>query len=174
VLVIIVIAGLLFALYQYRIQQLKKQQQIRRGIASDLHDDLGSTLNTVKIFAHMAKIGEETENFLEKIEESLSLASAGLRDMIWVLDDSGDTVHELVERIKKNGQSVCQANNIRLETSVGGDLDSKSISKTEGFDLEKSPKGCGLRNITERASQIRYHTSIQSSPGYGTSITLAK
>jgi hypothetical protein len=38
------LVGLMYAFYRYRIRQLKKQQQIRVDIASDLHDDIGSAL----------------------------------------------------------------------------------------------------------------------------------
>ena len=39
------ILGVLYSLYRYRIAQLQEQQRIRSGIASDLHDDIGSLLN---------------------------------------------------------------------------------------------------------------------------------
>lgn len=37
-----------------RINQLKKEDKIRNQLASDLHDDLGSTLNSVKVYSNLA------------------------------------------------------------------------------------------------------------------------
>ena len=42
-------------LYRYRLRQLKKVQIIRNNIASDLHDDIGSTLNSISIYSEVAK-----------------------------------------------------------------------------------------------------------------------
>ena len=98
--------------------QIKKQQQIRKDIASDLHDDIGSTLNTLKIFAHLAKKEPDKEEHLDQVEHSLTQASLGLRDMIWVLDDTKDSVYELMERIKKYALPVCQVNGIHFEGNI--------------------------------------------------------
>ena len=71
--------GDVYAFYRYRVQQIKKQQQIRKDIAGDLHDDIGSTLNTVKIFTHLAKKDPTKEEYFSRIEESLIQASIGFK-----------------------------------------------------------------------------------------------
>jgi len=134
-LMILLTAALIWSFFRYRIMQIKKQQQIRKEIANDLHDDIGSTLNTVKIFTHLAKREPENEEHLSQIENSLTQATLGLRDMIWVLDDSQDTIFELMERIKKFAVPVCQANNIQLLSTCNADKNSKHISKTEKRNL---------------------------------------
>ncbi|HEY4288022.1 MAG TPA: two-component regulator propeller domain-containing protein [Puia sp.] len=126
---------LLFALYRYRISQFKRQQQIRRDIANDLHDDLGSTLNTVKVLTHLAKRSPRYEEHLDKIEESLTAASSGLRDMIWVLDDSADTFQGLLDRIRRAVLPVITANEIQLDSCIEGDIGDTGISKAEKRNL---------------------------------------
>jgi signal transduction histidine kinase/ligand-binding sensor domain-containing protein len=129
------ILGLLFAFYRYRIAQLEKQHAIRREIANDLHDDLGSTLNTVKVLTHLAKNGPERESYLDKIEESLVSASTGLRDMLWVLDDNGDTLQDLMTRICNAVLPVINAKGIRLDCKVEEELKDRVISKAEKRNL---------------------------------------
>jgi hypothetical protein len=46
-LIVIAIASLLYAIYRYRINQIKKLFTIRSKIARDLHDDVGSTLSSI-------------------------------------------------------------------------------------------------------------------------------
>ncbi len=126
--------SILYLLYRFRINQVRKQQQIRKDIASDLHDDIGSSLNTVKIFTHLAKREKGKEQYFDEIEHSLTSATIGLRDMIWVLDDSQDTIYELAERIKKIVLPVLTANGIQLESKVEpGDF--KLLSKAEKRNL---------------------------------------
>lgn len=134
-LVVAGITGLLFAFYRYRISQYKKQQQIRRDIAGDLHDDLGSTLNTVKVLTHLAKREPLQEQHLDRIEESLATATTGLRDMIWVLDDVGDTVQGLMDRIRKSVLPAITAGGIKLDCMIEPGLNDHTISKSEKRNL---------------------------------------
>ena len=123
--------SLFYAFYRSRIAQLSKQQNIRKDISSDLHDDIGSTLNSVKVFAHMAQSGREEKKYLDLIESSLTEATAGLRDMIWILDDLQDTINDLTERIKKFALPVCLAADIVFECSVEPDSRNQVLNKKE-------------------------------------------
>jgi len=132
--VILFAGGLFYSFYRYRISQLKKQQQIRREIASDLHDDLGATLNSVKIFTHLAETSPQQQEYFEQIKESVNYAYNRLRDMIWVLDDTGDTVDDLLKRIKQFAQPIANANNIHVHYSA--DVSNNFIlNKTEKRNL---------------------------------------
>lgn len=216
--VVMTLLGLLYSLYRYRVDQLKKQQQIRRDIASDLHDDIGSTLNSVKVFTHLAKIEPGNEEYLNLIEQSLVQTTSGLRDMIWVLDDSDDTLRDVTERIQKFAVPVANAHLIHFQCSLEISDNKQRISKTEkrnllliaketinnsikyagckhievtikqhkndvaltikddgiGFDTSRISPGNGLKNIAERARQIRFRFEILSSAGNGTRVAVWK
>ncbi|WP_336515838.1 triple tyrosine motif-containing protein [Pollutibacter soli] len=153
--VVIFAAGFLYALYRYRISQIKAQQNIRKNMASDLHDDIGSTLNTVKVFTHLAKNSQGDLDFLNKIEDALSQATTGLRDMIWILDDSLDTTEEFLERIKKFALPISLANNITFSSKIEYELKNSILTKKEKRNLllmakeaiNNSIKYSGCKNI---------------------------
>lgn len=128
-------AGILYALYRYRIAQIKKQHQIRKNIATDLHDDLGSTLNSVKVFTNLAISGVKQEESLQQVKDNLTEATMSLRDMIWVLDDSLDTVDELVTRLKQFAIPVATASNIETIITAGSDVNSRTLTKEEKRNL---------------------------------------
>lgn len=117
----LVLVLLFYAFYRYRIGTIRQQQVIRQNISSDLHDDIGSILNTIKIFTHLARRGPDTERWLGQIEASLAQAVVALRDMIWVLDDSQDTVYQLLERIRQFALPVTIAHDIRLDIAADGE-----------------------------------------------------
>ncbi len=209
--------ALLYAFYRFRLNEFRKQQQIRTGIASDLHDDIGSLLNSVKVFSHLAKREPARDEHFLNIDESLTQATTGLRDMIWVLDNSEDTIGELMDRVKKYALPITMACGIHLDYSFDPPDKSPRLSKTEkrnllliakeainnsikysgcrtmgieclaenglislkisddgkGFDTTAPSIGNGLRNMRERARQIRYRCIIDSSPG-GTYIRITK
>jgi ligand-binding sensor domain-containing protein len=56
ILIIVAVAGTIYAAYRYRLGQILKLQQIRNRIAADLHDDIGSTLNSISVYSEVAKI----------------------------------------------------------------------------------------------------------------------
>ncbi|HRI26015.1 MAG TPA: triple tyrosine motif-containing protein [Ferruginibacter sp.] len=134
-LVILLIAAAIYAFYRYRIAQIKKQHEIRKNIATDLHDDLGSTLNCVKVFTNLAISGVKQEESLQQIKDNLTEATMCLRDMIWVLDDSLDTVDELVTRLKQFALPVAGASNIQAEIKAGSEVNSQKLTKEEKRNL---------------------------------------
>lgn len=131
----IIMAVLLFAainyFYRYRIRQIRIQQGIRKEIANDLHDDLGGTLNAIHIFTHMA-LGEQKNNsYLEGIAEHVSTATSGLRDMLWVLDDPGDTLNDVIDRVEKLWHPVLGPKQIELIRQLEEEAKRLVLSKKE-------------------------------------------
>jgi len=134
-LIAITVAGILYALYRYRIAQIKKQHEIRKNIATDLHDDLGSTLNSVKVFTNLAISGVKQEESLQQVKDNLTEATMSLRDMIWVLDDSLDTVDELITRLKQFAIPVAAASNIEAIIKADSEVNSRQLMKEEKRNL---------------------------------------
>lgn len=132
ILILAVALGYLF--FRYRIDQIKKQQEIRKGIASDLHDDLGGTLNALKVYSHLARKEPDKDEYLGRIEESLTQATSGLRDMLWVLDNSDDTLTGILERVRKFAGPLALAQDIRI--NFESEIETpRRISKTEKRNL---------------------------------------
>jgi hypothetical protein len=134
-LVLLTAAGIVYAFYRYRIRQIKKQHEIRKNIATDLHDDLGSTLNSVKVFTNLAISGVKQEESLQQVKDNLSEATMSLRDMIWVLDDSLDTLDELVTRLKQFALPITAASNMEFIVTAGSDVNARTLSKEEKRNL---------------------------------------
>ena len=128
-------AGILYGLYSYRVSQIKKQHEIRRSIATDLHDDLGSTLNSVKVFTHLAINNVQQQESLLQVKQNLEQATSGLRDMIWVLDDSLDTIDELVARLKQFALPISNACNIDVTIHAESKINNQKLSKDEKRNL---------------------------------------
>ncbi|WP_462249888.1 sensor histidine kinase [Ferruginibacter sp.] len=134
-LVFLATASIIYAFYRYRIRQIEKQHAIRKNIATDLHDDLGSTLNSVKVFTNLAISGVKQEESLQQVKDNLTEATMSLRDMIWVLDDSLDTVDELVTRLKQFAFPITAASSMELVISAGSDVNSRNLTKEEKRNL---------------------------------------
>ncbi len=134
-LVFLTTAAIIYAFYRYRIRQIEKQHAIRKNIATDLHDDLGSTLNSVKVFTNLAISGVKQEESLQQVKDNLTEATMSLRDMIWVLDDSLDTVDELITRLKQFAIPVAAASNIEAIIKADSEVNNRQLTKEEKRNL---------------------------------------
>lgn len=134
-LILLTATAIIYAFYRYRIRQIEKQHAIRKNIATDLHDDLGSTLNSVKVFTNLAISGIKQEESLQQVKDNLTEATMSLRDMIWVLDDSLDTVDELVTRIKQFAIPVSTASNMEAIIKADSEVNNRQLTKEEKRNL---------------------------------------
>lgn len=126
---------IIYVIYKARINQLKKEKEIRTHLASDLHDDLGSTLNSVKVYANMALLEKENNSYLEKVKESTQEAITGVRDIIWVLDDKKDLLDHLLTRIRSFAAPLCEAHQISFHQQVNDSLLNYKLGKEEKRNL---------------------------------------
>ncbi|MBS1598391.1 MAG: hypothetical protein JST75_09195 [Bacteroidetes bacterium] len=133
--ILLFIIFMVFFLFQYRLRQLQIQQNIRRNIATDLHDDIGASLNAAKMYAHLAKNSPSKTHHLSQIEDSLTEASFGLRDILWVLDDNMDSLFQIIERIKRFAAPAVLARGISLKCELHDDTNGKPVAKSEKKNL---------------------------------------
>ena len=107
----------------YRKQQRKRLEKIRNRIATDLHDDMGSTLSSIRIFSDVAKkqieeVKPETVQLLDRISNNATSLSENMQDIIWTIRSDNDTLEDLVSRMREFGLRVCDAKHIKFNTIV--------------------------------------------------------
>ena len=115
-LVFFLIAGILYSIYRYRISQLIRLQQVRNRIATDLHDDIGSTLTNISILSELSrkKLGEGTEArvFIDRISQEVSNSNQALDDIVWSINTDNDTLEQTVARMRRYAAEIFDGANI--------------------------------------------------------------
>jgi signal transduction histidine kinase len=109
---------LLYALYRYRVRQILKVERIRQKLSSDLHDDIGSTLNSVNLFTKMAMMKENKDEYLPRIKEGVQSAITGVRDIIWILDKEPETIESIFGRISSFSLPLAKAAGCAINTHI--------------------------------------------------------
>ena len=115
VLCVLVLMGLLYAIYRYRINELLNLQKVRNRIATDLHDDIGTTLTNISILSELSKKNlhkEEAGTFLDRIAEEVHNSSQALDDIVWSINTKNDTLAQTVARMRRYAAEVFDAANI--------------------------------------------------------------
>jgi hypothetical protein len=133
--IFLVVIAYIYGMYRSRINQFKKEQRIRSKLASDLHDDLGSTMNSVKVYANLAMIENPSDKYLLKVKESTQEAINGIRDIIWVLDDKRDSIEHLLARVSVFAAPLCDANNMRYKQDIADDARDFKLGQEEKRNL---------------------------------------
>lgn len=129
VLLGLAVAGAAYSFYRMRINQILKQQKIRKDVASDLHDDIGSSLNSIKVFAHLAGADPSKKEYIQNVETNLEHATVGLRDMIWILDDKLDSVTDLCSRLEQLAARPAEAVGITVHFKIQEGLGNRILPK---------------------------------------------
>ncbi|HPH85478.1 MAG TPA: two-component regulator propeller domain-containing protein, partial [Ferruginibacter sp.] len=98
-LLALVIAGGLYGLYRFRVGQLLKMATLRNRIASDLHDEIGSTLSSISLYGESAKKmmpdNEAAGKVLTKINDSTAEMMEAMSDIVWAVNTHNDRFDNL-------------------------------------------------------------------------------
>lgn len=100
----------------YRIRQNLRLQTLRNKIASDLHDDLGSTLSSISIFSQMAQQqSKEVIPLLETIGESSRKMLDAMADIVWTINSDNDQFEKIILRMRGFAYELLGAKGIDFE-----------------------------------------------------------
>ena len=113
-----------FFIYRnYRVRQQLKLQTLRNKIASDLHDDVGSTLSSISIFSQMAQQqSKEVIPMLETIGESSRKMLDAMADIVWTINPENDQFEKIISRMKNFAYELLGAKNIDFEFVADDDV----------------------------------------------------
>ena len=82
---------------------------MRTAIASDLHDEIGSTLTRISINSELLTMGESADKeALETISNDSKKAISSISDIIWSVDARNDNKEDLVLRMKDHAHKMLE------------------------------------------------------------------
>lgn len=114
-LVVLIVAAILWALHRYRISKLLEIERVRVRIASDLHDDVGSTLTKIALYSDLIRSGadsNEQNRLLERIGSMSREMVVNMSDIVWSIDARNDSLQDLIDRMRDFASTLFSAKNI--------------------------------------------------------------
>jgi signal transduction histidine kinase len=92
----------------------------RNRIARELHDDIGSSLSSISIFADLAlsefpKDPTKALSLVERVKHKNQEVSDTISDLIWAIYSKNDTMGSLVTRVRSFGFDVLTAQGIEVK-----------------------------------------------------------
>lgn len=117
--VLLLVSGALFFLRRRLIEHnkgLQRELKLRAQIASDLHDDMGSTLSSIHIFSELLRKSEgKAPGLLDKIEANAKDTLEALDDIIWLVNPSNDKFSNLGVHINEYAIPLFESKGIEVE-----------------------------------------------------------
>jgi signal transduction histidine kinase/ligand-binding sensor domain-containing protein len=117
-----------YTVHHYRVGRLLALERVRTRIASDLHDDIGSSLSQIAILsevAHRRANGRlpELDQHLAGIGSISREVLESMSDIVWAIDPERDKLRDLAYRMRRFATDVLTSRGIRLRFEAGGDED---------------------------------------------------
>lgn len=113
----------------YRARQVLHLQSIRNRIADDLHDDIGSTLNSISVYSEVAKqklpaVVQE----LEQIGEASRKIIDNIGDIVWTINAKNDSFEQIILRLRSHTYNLLRAKNIEHAFRADESLNEMKLS----------------------------------------------
>lgn len=132
----LVISGAIYALYRYRLKRLLELERVRTRIATDLHDDIGSSLSQIAILSEVArqKVGDNGANEpLNIIADTSREMVDSMSDIVWAINPNKDSLSDLIGRMRRFAGDVMDAKDIACRFY----LPEKSAAIALGADVRR-------------------------------------
>lgn len=117
------LGGVITLVSWYRRSQRQHLEEIRQRIARDLHDDMGSTLSSIRFFSEVAHkqlpdSQAPAKTLLRRIGQSAATLSEAMQDIVWAINARHDNLEDLAARMREFGLKIGEARNIRFSADI--------------------------------------------------------
>jgi ligand-binding sensor domain-containing protein/two-component sensor histidine kinase len=139
-LIALAVGLLLYGFYRYRINQTLRLERMRADIASDLHDDIGSTLTSISYYSEAVKMqlreeDDSLKTLVEKIGNSARNMVTAMSDIVWVINPANDTTFDLVSHMKTNAAEMLMHRNIVYNFRISDKIGEVSLNMQQRRNL---------------------------------------
>jgi len=155
----VLIAGIRFY-YRSKLEKQKalldRQQAIekeRTRIASDMHDDLGAGLSTLRFLSEKVKrnsFSDVTRNDAGKIVDNSNDLVQKMNEIIWAMNEKNDTVEDLIFYTRAYAVEYCEENDLECEVNIPETIPPHFVSGEVRRNLFLTVKE-SLHNIVKHA-----------------------
>lgn len=124
---------LAFLLNRSRLRRLEQEQQLRKQIARDLHDDVGSTLSSISLLSGMTHSllaqnqADTAQKMVQKIYSDSRQILEAIDEIIWTINPGNDTLERIVLRLKDYAQSLMETRKIAFTFLVDPALEQMPV-----------------------------------------------
>lgn len=150
--------------YRYRVARLLELERVRTRIATDLHDDIGSSLSQIAIMSEVVRRQVGGEN--QRVSRPLSVIAGTSRelvdsmaDIVWAINPKRDHLIDLTQRMRQFAGDVLAARNIEFTFAAPGlesDIRIETDVRREVFLIFKEAINNAVRHSECSSVEIKF------------------
>ena len=165
----LIVAGGIYSFYRFRLAQQIKLLSIRNNIASDLHDEIGSTLSSISISStliqkKMDSDPTEVNGLLNQISNNTHNMMEAMSDIVWAINSKNDRFDNLVNRMRSFAIEILEPENILLHLQVSEHLNHVKLNMQQRKNFYLIFKEA-VNNIAKYAACTNVWVDIESKGG---------
>lgn len=144
---LLILAGvaIIFWLDRERMKRKEAMQEMRTGIADNLHKEVNTALNNINILSEIAKLKadkdpEKSKEYIEQIHAKSHNMIIAMDDMLWSISPDNDNMSKTVERMKEYLDALNNRNGAEIDILVDKNVEALSLNmklRHESFLLFK-------------------------------------
>jgi ligand-binding sensor domain-containing protein/signal transduction histidine kinase len=105
-------------------QKEVEKEQMRRRIAGDLHDEIGSNLSSIAIISQMLekklKLAAPERQRLAEIPRIARATAESMRDIIWFINPENDSMEKLLVKMRQTANLMLESHDFAFRTPAAG------------------------------------------------------
>jgi signal transduction histidine kinase/ligand-binding sensor domain-containing protein len=145
-----------YGLHRLRLRQALAIHRVRATIASDLHDDLGSSVNSIAVMTKLLEtdtdLGGPQRALLARIHHAAAETALSVRQLVWLVDPSHADLEFLLLRLRRVAHDLLPATDVEFDIAPPTRSRPLSMSVTRNVLLIFKE---ALNNIARHAEAIR-------------------
>jgi ligand-binding sensor domain-containing protein/signal transduction histidine kinase len=117
VLLLSIVAGAAARIHHARVNRLLELERVRTRIATDLHDDIGSSLSQIAILSEVAQRRSAQGDAGESLQKIGGLSRElldSISEIVWAIQPHKDRLSDLQHRMRRFASEVLSARNIEM------------------------------------------------------------
>ncbi len=125
-------AAILFFIDRTKRKRKKQMEEVRARISRDLHDDMGSTLQSISVMSEIARM-KSTSNASESITiiEKIGIASREMidrmTDIVWAVNPKNDNFENIILHMRAFGGELLAGKDIVLHFNAERELNTVNL-----------------------------------------------
>ncbi|MBK7681866.1 MAG: hypothetical protein IPJ26_05015 [Bacteroidetes bacterium] len=166
----IVTIAIIYFINRYERNRKKQLEAIRARISRDLHDDMGSTLQSISVMSEIARMkstsggSQESILFIEKIGSASREMVEKMNDIVWAVNPQNDHFENIILHMRAFGGELLAGKDIALHFKSDNGLNSIKLSMEDRKSfflvykeaLNNTYKYSGAKNVTVEISKINH------------------
>jgi two-component sensor histidine kinase len=169
-LCILLTIAIIYFIIRYEQNRKKQLEAVRARISRDLHDDMGSTLQSISVMSEIARMKSTSENkqdsipFIEKIGSASREMVEKMNDIVWAVNPQNDHFENIILHMRAFGGELLAGKDIALHFKTDSGLNNirLSMEKRKSFflvykeALNNAYKYSGAKNVNVEISKTNH------------------